>query len=122
MGEAPAQSTDWRIFNVVYASVPSDLVSCQEIRDWLNALGFEQARLLFSGGGLPPTWNTEITDWLAEEERKQSQHRETLETMRMRAQPDAAQSEKRAASISAYAAIAVTVFAVVGILVKVIYR
>jgi len=42
--------------------------------------------------------------------------------MRMWAQPDAAQSAKRAASISAYAAIAVTVFAVVGILVKVIYR
>jgi hypothetical protein len=102
--------------------VPSDLVSCQEIRDWLNALGVEQARLLFNGGGLPPTWSTEITGWLAEEGRKQSQYRQNLETMRMRTQADVAQSAKRAARISAYAAIAATVFTLLTIIVTAIYR
>jgi hypothetical protein len=94
----------------------------QQIRDRLNVLGPEQVRHLLSTGGFPQAWNLEISEWLGEEERKESRYQENLETMRMQAQLDVAKSARRAAWIGAYAAIAAAVLSLAAVIATIIYH
>jgi hypothetical protein len=79
----------------------------------LETLGESQVRLLLKTGGLPPSWNLTIIKWLTEKDQETQRRKEQSQNE----QYQIALSSKRAAWIAAYAAIAATVIAIIGVVV-----